>query len=151
MLSLDSNSKDITFQNSKLKEFIICPAVFKRLTTAALLITSSCLAAFGLSAAEGNSIFAGRTVACNLIAMSSILYFYGSYQFQNILKAATGSLTIIALQLLFTYNNQFHKFFQTENLSWKEWGIVFAFSALIAAALKLLTHFWQSPKIRPSL
>lgn len=132
---------------------IVTKPILRRMLMVMLLMTITSFAAFDIVTAQGGSIFAGRTVVVNLIVLSGILFMLSCRSWDKSLFTTGfkgnrpmlfGAVGMIALQLVFTYNSWFEKFFQTEDLTFKQWGIAAAGAVIVAAAVEFCK--WRERK-----
>lgn len=114
--------------------------------TVMLFITATSFAAFELIMQYGGSLEQGRTTVVNLIVLSGILYMFSCRSWDKSLFTTGvkgnrpmlfGAVGMVLLQLIFTYNIWFEKFFQTADLSWKQWGIAFGGAFITTAAVEI--------------
>lgn len=138
---------------------IVTKPILMRMLMVMLLMTITSFVAFEIVTAQDGSIFAGRTVVVNLIVLSGILFMLSCRSWDKSLFTTGfsgnrpmlfGALGMIALQLVFTYNSWFEKFFQTEDLTFEQWGIAAAGAVIVAAAVEFC-KWRERKKITPEI
>lgn len=138
---------------------IVTKPILMRMLMVMLLMTITSFAAFEIVTAQSGSIFAGRTVVVNLIVFSGILFMLSCRSWDKSLFTTCfkgnrpmlfGALGMIVLQLVFTYNSWFEKFFQTEDLTSEQWGIAAAGAMIVAAAVEFC-KWRERKKITPEI
>lgn len=129
---------------------IITRPILMRMLMVMLLITITSFAAFEIILQNGGSLRQGRTLVVNLIVLTGILFMFSCRSWDKSIFTTGiegnrpmlfGAVSMVLLQLLFTYNFWFEKFFQTADLTIEQWGIAFCGALITTAAIE--TDKWR--------
>lgn len=129
---------------------IVTAPILKRMLTVMLLITATSFAAFEIVLRNGGSLHEGRTLVVNLIVLTGILFMFSCRSWDKSIFTTGikgnrpmlfGAIGMIALQLIFTYNVWFEKFFQTADLSREQWGIAIGGALITTTVVEINKWF----------
>lgn len=124
---------------------VLTRGVLYRILSVMTLMTILSFAAFAVAAWDDDSVAYARTLVVNTIVMMGIVFMFVCRSFEKSIFTTGiggnkymiwGALTMMGLQLIFTYTWPFQKAFKTVPLDLLDWGVVALCGLLVGAMVE---------------
>jgi magnesium-transporting ATPase (P-type) len=123
------------------------PHLIWRIALVSIVMAVGTYALFYQARAAGYSLSTARTAAVNAVVFFEIFYLFNTRRLTaSVLSirglsenkfTLIGAVSVVLLQLLFTYTGIFNRLFKTEPLAWESWPPILAVTVLIFFIVEL--------------